>query len=138
MTATAVTRAVLGCAAALTLGVAACGDFALSARNLQISPDTAYPGDSVVFAFELIVFPAQQFTIAALIDGATHLTEVRTEQAAGPVVINAGDAADLIGQYGVGTHEGAIEVRLQSGERTATASHTFVLQPTPPPLEAGP
>jgi hypothetical protein len=72
-----------------------------------------------------------------LIDGATHASEVRSELADGPFVINVGEAGDLILQYGTGTHEGAIEVRLKGGERTATASRTFVLAETPPPLGPG-
>jgi hypothetical protein len=138
MSAAVQTRA-LGWAGAVVLGFAACThDFQVSARNLQISPDTALPGDSVTFAFDLIVVPAQEFTINVLIDGTTDTSETRVELAQGPYVFNVGDAGDLILQYGSGTHEGAIEVRLKDGGRTATASRTFVLEETAPPLGTGP
>jgi hypothetical protein len=117
--------------------VSACGDFQLSVRNLQISPDTALPGDSVVFAFALTVAPAQQFTLNVLIDGATHASEMHSELVDAPLVITVGEAGNLIAQYGTGQHEGAIEVRLRDGARTATARRTFVLAETPPPLGAG-
>jgi hypothetical protein len=138
MVATTVRRAVLRCAGGLLLCLSACtDDFRLAATNFQIVPNPAHPGDSVIFAFSLIVVPAQQFTVTALIDGSPHTSQVRTEAVAGPFVISVGAAADLMLQYGAGVHEGAIEVRLRDGGRTATTTHTFLLE-EPPPLGTGP
>ena len=127
----------LACAGAFVLAVSACGEFHLSVRNLQISPDTAMPGDSVIFLFDLTVAPAQQFTLTVLIDGATHASEEHSELVDAPLTITVGEAGNLITQYGTGQHEGAIEVRLRDGERTATARRTFVLAETPPPPSLG-
>jgi hypothetical protein len=57
----------------------------------------------------------------------------RFEAIDGPVTFSGGDAGDLIATYGLGTHDGVVVVRLDDGGRSATASHTFVLQATPPP-----
>jgi len=130
--ATNVTRAAL--AAALVLMAPGCGpDLRLAAAGLEIFPDPAQVGDSVSFSFTLTVIPEQGFTVRALIDGTEHTRISRFEGVDGPFVIAIGAAGDLISQYGLGTHLGAVEVRLDDQSRTATANRTFVLQEPPPP-----
>ncbi len=114
-------------------------DFALSVTSLDISPSPAQAGDSVVFSFVLTVQPEQRFAVILRIDGTEHARTNRFEAIDEPVSFSAGDAGDLIATYGLGTHEGAVVVRLDDGGRSATASHTFVLQePPPPPPAAAP
>lgn len=86
------------------------------------------------FSFTLTVIPEQGCTVIALIDGTERTRARRFEAVDGPFVIDVGDAGDLISQYGLGMHLGAVEVRLDDQSRTATANRTFVLQePSPPP-----
>ena len=130
------TYAALGIATA-ALAAAACDpDVALSASNLEITPNPAQPGQAVSFAFTLTVLPGQGFTLIVLIDGAEHTRFTRSEAVNGPVVLDLGDAAALITRYGLGTHLGAIEVRLQEQNRTVgTAARAFELQNAPTPAD---
>lgn len=129
--ATSVTRAAF--ALALVLAAPGCGpDLRLAATDLQISPNPAQPGDTVVFAFMLTVIPAQGFTVIARIDGTERARVSGFEAVDGPMVIVVGDAGALISQYGLGMHLGAVEVRLDDGARAATANRTFVLEESPP------
>ena len=59
-------------------------------------------------------------------------TQRRFEAIDAPLAISAGEAGDLIATYGLGTHEGAVVVRLDDGGRSTTASHTFVLEAPAP------
>jgi len=121
---------VSACAIALVLAAAACtSDLLLAARELEIGPSPAQPGDTVTFVFQLTVIPAQSYTVIVLIDGTEHLRVTRVEAVNGPFESKLGDAADLIARYGVGTHTGDIEVRLNERSRIArTASREFVLE----------
>lgn len=75
--------------------------------------------------------------MTALIDGTERRRVRRFDAVDGPFVIDVGDAGDLISQYDLGMHLGAVEVRLDDQSRTATANRTFVLQERPP-LPASP
>jgi hypothetical protein len=129
---TSVPRAAL--ALGLVLTAPYCGpDLRLAATDLEISPNPAQAGDAVSFSFTLTVIPEQGYTVIALIDGTERTRVSGFESVDGPFVIDVGDAGDLISQYGLGTHLGAVEVRLQDQSRTATANRTFVLREPPPP-----
>lgn len=127
-------RAILaGFAATLLIGVPACADLFFSVRNLDISPSPARPGDTVTFVFYMGLVPAQSYTAIVLIDGAEHTRLTRTEAVDGPVVVEVGDAADLIARYGAGSHVGNVEVQLNERSRTArSGERTFVLEAATP------
>ena len=111
-------------------------DLRLAATGLRVSPDPAQPGQTVSYSFTLTVIPAHDFTVVARIDGTEQARVTRFEAVDGPFVLDVGDAGDLIARYGLGMHVGAVEVRLEDRNRTTSASRTFELQATPPPLQA--
>lgn len=112
----------------------ACGpDLLLGARELQISPNPAQPGDAVSFVFILSVVPEQDYTIVAFIDGTEHVTVAGFEAIDAPFVVVVGAADDLITEYGLGTHTAYIEVRLKQGRTARTADVGFELREAPPP-----
>jgi hypothetical protein len=119
--------------AALTaaLAITACDEIILSTSNLQIAPNPAGPGDAVVASFILDLVPLQQHTIIVLIDDTEYLRVTRNEQPPFPVVVELGDAAELIARYGPGPHVARIEVRAdENNEITRTAPTSFVLEET--------
>jgi hypothetical protein len=116
---------------AVTLGAAGCGeDFHLSTSALQIAPNPAVPGDLVGAVFVLRLIPAQRHTIIVVVDETEHLRVTRDDSPEVPVVVDLGDAADLIATYGTGAHTAYIEVRaLEANEKTRTRSASFQLNP---------
>ncbi len=118
---------------AIALASTACGDFHLSTSSLQIGPIPARPGDTVVASFILTMVPAQKHTIIVLIDDTEHLRVTKNEPPARPVVVELGDAADLITRYGSGPHVAQIEVRAdEDNQATRTAPAGFELVGTTP------
>lgn len=119
---------------ALMLGTivatAACSeDFLLSARNLDIGPDPAQPGDQMVATFFVEMIPVQPHTYILLIDGEEHLRVEGEEPPEFPVTIELGDASDLIDAHGTGEHVAQVQVRLDESGRTArTETIAFELQ----------
>lgn len=124
---------------ALALMVAvgtACSDFQLSAFGLDIGPNPAVPGDMVVAAFNLVLTPAQPYTVIVTIDDEEHSRVTHTEQPPFVQVIELGDAADLIATYGEGIHTIRVEVVAnEENERSRTQSRSFELRQAaaPPP-----
>jgi hypothetical protein len=115
------------------LGVTACGEFHLSTSNLQIGPDPAVPGDMVVALFVLRLVPTQRHTIVLMIDNTEHLRLTSDEAPANPVILDLGDAADLIAKYGVGAHSAFVEVHAhEANETTRTQSASFQLNEATP------
>jgi hypothetical protein len=115
------------------LAFAACKDFHLSASNLDIGPDPAVPGDIVVASFFLGLVPVQRHTVIVMIDNEEHLRVTSNEAPPIPYEITLGDAADLIAEYGVGTHSVFIIVRAEEkGETARTRSVGFELQQPAP------
>jgi len=127
------THARSACLLVLLAALSCNDDFALSITSLDISPSPAQTGDSVTFSFILTVQPEQAFAVILRIDGTEHARMNRFEAIGEPVSFSAGDAGDLIATYGLGTHEGAVVIRLDDSGRSTMASHTFVLQEPPPP-----
>jgi hypothetical protein len=119
----------------VVLGVATgCGeDFHLSVSNLEIGPDPAGPGDMVQATFLASMLPPQSHAVYVFIDGAEHTSLSFDEGPAIPVVLQLGDAADLIDAYGSGAHAAYVEVRVDGSGRSArSASVAFELEdPTP-------
>jgi hypothetical protein len=112
------------------LGMGGCEEFHLSTSALQIVPNPAVPGDLVAAAFVLRLIPMQRHTMIVVIDGAEHLRVTRDDLTEIPVVLELGDAADLIATYGTGAHTAYIEVRaLEANEKTRTRSASFQLNP---------
>ena len=126
------TNARRACLLVLFAALGCSDDFALSITSLDIAPSPAQAGDSIVFSFKLTVQPEQGYALILLIDGTEHARISRFEAIDAPLAISAGEAGDLIATYGLGTHEGAVVVRLNDGGRSTTASHTFVLQAPAP------
>lgn len=121
-------------AVALGMALSACGpDLLLGVSNLQIAPDPAQPGDSVRFSFRLTLLPAHEYTVIAYINETEHTRVTGVGAFDGVIVVEMGDAADLITQYGTGVHEASIAVRLDDGNGAATAIRTFTLVEPPPP-----
>ena len=114
---------------AAILGVAGCRDFHLSTAGLDIGPNPAFPGDTVVASFILDLIPAQRHTIIVHIDD-TELMRV-TDSAAPtiPVILELGDAADIIADHGVGEHVLQVEVQAHdSGGSTRTRAVVLELR----------
>ena len=120
-------------AGVLAVALAGCSDLHLAAGDLQIGPNPAMPGDQVVASVIVSLVPTQRHTIILTIDDREHFRVTSTEKPAIPYVIGMGDAADLIAEYGVGTHTARVEVRAEdANERARTQSVTFVLQNAAP------
>jgi len=108
---------------AAILAATACNEFHLSTSNLEIGPTPAIPGDMVVASFRLRLLPIQSHTIIVFIDTEEHLRVTSSQAPAFPVVLELGDAADLIARYGTGDHAVFIEVHAnEANESTRTQS----------------
>ncbi|MGH7678313.1 MAG: hypothetical protein ACRENU_07600 [Gemmatimonadaceae bacterium] len=112
------------------LALTAClDDFHLSASNLDIGPNPAVPGDTLVASFLVSMIPVQRHTVIVTIDNAEYLRVTSNERPPIPYVITLGDAADLIATYGAGAHVARVEVRAEEkGESARTQSVSFELQ----------
>ena len=118
----------LGAVAAVMAMTACLSDFHLSASSLEIGPNPARPGDAVVASVIVIVNPVQRHTIILTIDGAEHYRVMGTEAPPRPLLIQLGDAADLIATYGAGPHSARVEVRAEEASETArTQTASFEL-----------
>jgi hypothetical protein len=111
------------------IAVAGCRDFHLSTGGLDLGPNPALPGQTVVASFVLNLIPAQQHTIRVFIDDSEHLKDTRTGTPPLPVIVEIGEAGDLIAEYGAGTHVVYIEIEAQdSGRSTRTRPAGLELQ----------
>ena len=108
------------------------GDFHLSASTLDIGPNPAVAGETVVASFFMNLLPTQNHTIVVIIDDEEHLRLESNEPPPIPVVLQLGDAADLIATYGLGDHEVYIQVHARD---EAARTQTVVLQLTEPEAE---
>jgi hypothetical protein len=112
------------------LGAAGCEEFHLSTSALQIVPNPARPGDPVMAMFLLRLIPMQRHTMIVAIDGAEHVRVTRDELTEIPVVIELGDAAELIATFGTGGHTARVEVRVPGeNESVHTRTVSFTLNP---------
>ena len=125
---------------ALALMVAvttACSDFQLSASNLEIGPNPAVPGETVVAAFNLVLSPTQPYTIIVTIDNQEHSRVTHNDQPLFVQTLELGDAADLIATYGVGVHSARVEVVAEDdNESSRTQSKAFELRQAAPAVRA--
>jgi hypothetical protein len=118
---------------ATALGATGCEEFHLSTSALQIVPNPARPGDAVTAVFVLRLIPNQRHTMIVTIDGAEQLRVAHDELTEIPVVLELGDAADLIATYGTGDHTARVEVRVpEANESTHTRTVAFTLNPGAP------
>lgn len=106
--------------------VTGCTDLHLIASELDISPDPAVPGDTVVATFLLSLIPIQNHTVVVMIDDAEHLRVTSNDAPSIPVILELGDAADLIATYGTGEHAAHVVVHVDD-EVTRTQSVRFEL-----------
>lgn len=111
-----------------------CGrDLFLSTSNLEIGPNPAQPGDMVVASFVLTLVPTQPHTITVYIDDTEHLRVTSNEAPPVPLLVQLGEAADLIAAYGTGVHAAYIEVHVsEENQTTRTQSASFELQDAAP------
>lgn len=117
----------------VALGIAGCGDFHLSMSDLTISPLPARPGDMVVASFILNLLPLESHTIIVVIDSTEHMRVTRSDAISNPIVLDLGDAADLIEQYGAGQHAAHVRVHAnESDEATRTRWTQFLLEDDTP------
>lgn len=117
-------------------GIGCSDDFLLSASDLEIGPDPASPGDAMVATLLVTLIPTQQHTYILFIDEEEHLRVSSDEQPAIPVIIELGDAADLIDAHGSGAHTAYVQVRLDDSGRSArTAWVDFTLEEAEPQEE---
>lgn len=104
-------------------------DFHLSVSNLDIGPDPAVPGDMVQATFLASMLPPRSHAVYVYIDGTEHTSFSFDQGPAVPVVLELGDAADLIDAYGTGEHTAHVEVRVdESGRSARSASVAFELE----------
>jgi hypothetical protein len=109
-------------------GLMGCGgDFHLSASTLDIGPNPAVSGEIVVASFFMNLIPTQNHTIVVIIDDAEHLRLESNDPPPIPVVIQLGNAADLIATYGLGDHEVYVQVHARD---EAARTQSVVLQLT--------
>jgi hypothetical protein len=111
---------------AFILAIAGCEDFHMSASDLAISPSPAVPGDAVTATFLLSLLPTQRHTIIVIIDETEHMRVTSSEAPSIPVVLQLGDAADLIEAYGTGEHDAYIIVHAND-DASRTQSARFEL-----------
>ena len=113
--------------------VTACSDFQLSAFNLDIGPNPAEPGETVIAAFNLVLAPRQPYTVILTIDNEEHSRVTHNDQPPFVQTIELGDAADLIATYGEGVHTARVEVVAEDkNESSRTASRSFELRQAAP------
>jgi len=125
--AAALARAVLVLSSALV--TSGCDEFHLSTQNLEVAPNPARPGETVVASVFVEVIPVQRYTVTLFIDGQEQLSTTAEESPAAPLVLELGDAADLIQAYGVGQHTVYVEVRAED-RSSRTADYLFELRQT--------
>lgn len=117
------------CGAAMLALFAACNNFHISTSDMVISPNPAVPGDAVVATFVLNLIPQQSHTMIVVIDDTEHLRLTSSDDTRAPVVIQLGDAADLIAEYGTGEHTAYVRVIAnESDEATRTQAVGFELR----------
>lgn len=116
----------LGVAAILlAIGAGACGnDLLLSVYDLDVGPSPAQPGDLVRATFRVDLIPFQSQAYVVRIDGEEHVRVTAEGRPAEPVVIELGDAADLIADYGLGAHAVQVEVHALEDGETARSNIT--------------
>lgn len=107
--------------------LSACSDdFHLSAGPLTIAPNPAVPGDEMTAAFVLNLIPGQRHTMVVYIDDEEHLRFTADGLPENPIILEIGDAADLIDAYGTGEHFAYVLIEAR-GERTRTDFAVFQL-----------
>ena len=123
---------------AITVGIVAIvmsgcvGDLILSTSNLQVNPNPAVPGQTVVFTFILTVVPEHSFRVVALVDDLEHTSKDYATTLSGPFDFVVGTADELIAQYGVGEHTARVEIRLLDQDNVArSAAVSFELAEAP-------
>lgn len=94
----------VGLAATCLLAIG-CSDFHMTSSDLTITPNPAVPGDNVVASFLLSLVPTQSHTIIVIIDDSEHMRVTSSQPPPVPVVLQLGDAAGLISEYGAGEHD---------------------------------
>ena len=113
----------------------ACGlleGFHLSASNLQVGPNPAVQGDDVLASVSVDITPIERHTIILTINDMEHLRVTSAQEPTRPLVLTLGDAADLIAEYGTGTHSARVEVVAEEKGRSArTQSYSFELRSAP-------
>lgn len=105
-----------GLAAACVLAIG-CSDFHMTTSDLSIAPNPAVPGDNVVASFLLSLVPTQSHTIIVIIGDSEHMRVTSSQPPAVPVVLQLGDAAELISEYGAGEHD--VRVVVHAGDEAS-------------------
>ena len=127
-------RAALALVVAVTIG---CRDFQLSAFNLEIGPNPAVPGETVIAAFNLVLAPRQPYTVIVTIDDQEHSRVTHNDEPLFIQTVELGDAADLIATYGEGVHAIRVEVVAEdANESSRTQSKAFELRQAAPAARA--
>ena len=125
--------AVLTISILLTTGIWSCGPrLFLSARNLEVFPATAVPGDTVSYTLFVTVVPSQEFAVVGMIDGIEHVSADVLGVYEAFYTLTIGGAAELIAAYGTGTHRARVEIRLKQSGKVVRSNEAFFT------LSAGP
>ena len=126
-------RVTIALAALAMPGVMGCGgDFHLSASTLDIGPNPAVSGEMVVASFFMSLLPTQNHTIVVIIDDEEHMRVESNDPPAIPVLLQLGNATDLIATYGLGDHEVYVQVHARD---EAARTQSVVLQLAEPEAE---
>jgi len=122
---------VAGCLFILALGFAASAcesDPLLSATNLRVTPNPAQASDAVSFVFDFTLVPEREYSVLVFIDDAPHFSQTRSEAFDGVLTVPVGPGADLISTYGLGLHNGRVEILdVTRGATVATPPAQFEL-----------
>lgn len=106
--------ALVAAVAVLAIG---CGDFHMTTSDLSLAPNPAVPGDNVVASFLLSLVPTQSHTIIVIIDDSEHMRVTSSQAPPVPVVLELGDAAELISEYGAGEHD--VHIVVHAGDEAS-------------------
>lgn len=113
---------------ALAVASSGCEEFLLSASNLDIGPNPAEPGELMVATVLVSMLPTQPHTIFFFVDGEEYLRVSSDDAPQIPVILDLGDAADMIAEFGVGVHSAHVVVRMDDqGESARTEAVIFEL-----------
>ncbi len=96
------------CTALAVTGLACSESISLDVGDLEVKPNPAQAGEDIAFEFFLMVMPARSVRLSAVVDGVTYSMETRSFNVNARFEWPLGDAADMIAQYGAGTHNAQV------------------------------
>jgi len=115
--------------AVLTITGLGCSEsVSLDVWGLEVKPNPAHVGEEVVFEFNLLIVPTRDIRLSAVVDGETYSMESRTYNVNSRFEWPLGDAANMIAEYGAGTHTAQVVLLdLESNRQLGSNQVSFEL-----------